>query len=168
LLKLTQDLRQRTRWAPVALMGLLAVAVGLSLSQNGGYYYHYGRYLAGQESLAASLSLGWPGFGERLARSLEVADYVRAHTQPDDHIYDWSEDVQLYYFAGRRSAVDIIWPIYIGATGPPARVFGPQTAVILVDTFREPAPPDWFARELAANYRLEAVVAGQEIYRREK
>jgi hypothetical protein len=96
-----------------------------------------------------------------------LAEFVAAQTEPDDSVYYWSEDVQLYYLANRRSPIDMIWPIDIAASGPPQRVFTPQTQLIIIDR-REPAPapPDWFMAELAANYLLEAEFDEQVVYRR--
>jgi hypothetical protein len=60
----------------------------------------------------------------------------------------------------------MIWPIDIAVSGPPQRVFTPQTHLIIIDQQREPAPPEWFMAELAANYELEAQFDDQLVYRR--
>jgi hypothetical protein len=145
---------------------LLLIALGISVWENGQYWQQYIRYKSGEASLAEFLELGWPSFGPRLTRAANLADFVVEQTQPEERVYYWSEDVQLYYLAKRRPPIDMIWPIDIGATGPPQHVFSPQTRLIIIDQRREPAPPDWFMVELAANYLLEAEFDEQVVYRR--
>jgi hypothetical protein len=92
--------------------------------------------------------------------------YLELHTSPQDFIYVWSEHVQLYYYADRLPPIDILWPSYVSATGPPQRVFGQNTKYIIVDPLNEFARPQWLLDGLAENYRLETVIDGQEIYAR--
>jgi hypothetical protein len=68
--------------------------------------------------------------------------------------------------ADRRCPIDIIWPLYAQATGPYQRIFGPQTKYIIVSQINSLPRPAWFIAELNDKYRLETVIAGQEIYRR--
>jgi len=145
---------------------LLLITLGISVWENGCYWQQYVRYKSGETSLAEFVELGWPSFGPRLTRVAALADYVNEQTQAEDKLYYWSEDVQLYYLANRQPPIDMIWPIDIGASGPPQRVFTPQTRLIIIDQPGEPAPPEWFMTELAANYELEAQLDEQLVYRR--
>ena len=112
------------------------------------------------------MELGWPSFGPRLTRVNNLAELVAEQTESEERVYYWSEDVQLYYLAQRQPPIDMTWPIDIGASGPPQRIFTPETRLIIIDQKREPAPPDWFMVELAADYELTAQFDEQLIYRR--
>ena len=153
-------------WGTAVFASLLLVALGISGWENGTYWQQYLRYRTGAIAQAEFVAQGWPSFGPRLTRVAELADFVVAQTHPDDRLYYWSEDVQLYYLANRRPPIEMIWPIDIGATGPPQRIFAPQTRLIIIDQRREPAPPGWFLAELAANYELVAQFDEQLIYQR--
>jgi 4-amino-4-deoxy-L-arabinose transferase-like glycosyltransferase len=167
--KLYRDLLAANKkvWATAVFSILLVISLGISAWENGQYWQQYLRYKTGNISLEEFVELGWPSFGPRLTRVASLAEFVAAQTEPDDSVYYWSEDVQLYYLANRRPPIDMIWPIDIAASGPPQRVFTPQTQLIIIDR-REPAPapPDWFMAELAANYLLEAEFDEQVVYRR--
>jgi 4-amino-4-deoxy-L-arabinose transferase-like glycosyltransferase len=168
LVKVYEDVKEGSygRLAPFLLAGLLLFILVWSGRRNFPYYYHFLQYKLGQETLAESVEKGWPGFGERLARARELADYVKVNTAEEDQIYVWSEDVQLYYLAGRRSPIDLLWPIDVAATGPPERIFTPATKLIVVDLRREPGAPPWLQAGLAESYELETTFDEQEIYRR--
>ena len=155
----------------VAPAAVLVLAVGIAyVYRNGGYLVHYARYAAGQETYRDFVLNGWPPDGPILVALQDIADYVRAHSTPDDRIYIWSDDVQLYYLADRRCALDLIWPVYLespAVPGGPAdmlrRLFAPTTKFIVV---ARDNPPDWLRQGLAENYRLAQVIAGREVYRR--
>ena len=93
-------------------------------------------------------------------------DYIKSHTTPDDLIYVWSINMQLYYYADRMPPIDILWPSYVSATGPPERIFNPRTKYIVVDDVKIFSRPQWLLNGLEQNYRLEKVINGMEIYRR--
>lgn len=169
LLKIYRDLRQArpsNHWlAPFILTGLLTIALAISVAQNFNFYAHFVRYKLNQESYRNFLMNGSP-FGPQLIQLQELANYVRQHTTPNDHIYYWSEDIQIYYLADRRCALDVIWPLYVEATGPRERIFKPATKYIIVDTTRPNPDWLWLYPELKQNYNLETVMYGQEIYHR--
>ncbi|MCB9007120.1 MAG: glycosyltransferase family 39 protein [Ardenticatenaceae bacterium] len=168
LRKLYQDLvgAGRGRLGTAVFTGLLLAALLVSVFENGTYYRQYLRYFGGEVSQAQFIEDGWPDFGERLVRVTELADYVKQTTEPTDKIYDWSQDVQLYFLAERQSPVDIIWPYDLEATQNLEALFGPQTQLIIIDQRREPTPPDWFMAELTANYERVAQFDEQLIYQR--
>ncbi|MCA9943416.1 MAG: glycosyltransferase family 39 protein [Anaerolineales bacterium] len=168
LRKLYQDLvgAGRGRLGTAVFAGLLLVALLVSIFENGTYYRLYLHYLTGGLSQAQFIEDGWPDFGERLVRATELANYVKQSTEPTDKIYHWSQDVQLYFLAERQSPVDIIWPYDLEATQNLEALFVPQTRLIIIDQRREPAPPDWFMAELAANYERVAQFDEQLIYQR--
>jgi hypothetical protein len=156
---------------------LIALTFLISGAQNFDYHYYYWRYKLGLASYEDFLVKGWPADGPGLVRMLRLADYIRAHTFPSEQIYYWSEWVQLYYHAQRRSAFDIVWPLFASDAGHyqdiPAldskyQIFNPHTQYIIIDrgTIKSPPPrPDWFNTALTANYKLETVMDDQEIYR---
>ncbi|MCB0120081.1 MAG: glycosyltransferase family 39 protein [Anaerolineales bacterium] len=100
------------------------------------------------------------------ARRMEVFDYIKAHTAPDDFIYVWSINVQAYYYADRLPPIDILWPSYVSATGAPERIFDPRTKYIIASEENILARPEWFKNGLAQNYFLEIIINDTEIYRR--
>lgn len=166
--KLYQDLAAaKGRGVATAVFStLLIISLGISAWENGPYWQQYLRYKTGGTSLEEFVELGWPSFGPRLTRVDTLAGFVAEQTEPGDRIYYWSEDVQLYFLVRRQPPIDMIWPIDMAASGPPQRVFTPQTRLIIIDRRREPAPPDWFMTELATSYLLEAEFDEQLVYRR--
>ncbi|MBI2333906.1 MAG: glycosyltransferase family 39 protein, partial [Chloroflexi bacterium] len=95
-----------------------------------------------------------------------VFEYIKANTTPGDFIYVWSINVQAYYYADRLPPIDILWPPYVSATGPPERIFDPRTKYIVVDDPKAFARPDWLIQGLEQYYVLEATINDLEIYRR--
>jgi hypothetical protein len=156
---------------------LLALTLVISISQNFSYHAHYWRYKLGLESYENFLVKGWPADGPGLVRTLQLADYIQKHTSPSDQIYYWSDWVQLYYHANRRSAFDIVWPIFaadighyqqISALDSKYDIFNQSTKYIIIDQSTDkppPSRPDWFNAALVEKYELETVLADQEIYR---
>ena len=137
-----------------------------SVYQNYGYYAHYIGYVTGKESLEEFIIDGWKMMGRGLVRVQKIADYIREHTGEDDRIYYWSGDVQIYYLSDRRCAIDIIWPIYAEATGSYMRIFESTTKYVILGKSSNIPRPDWLYDELMKHYELEAVIEGQEIFRR--
>lgn len=161
----------------VTMTLLMALTLLISGAQNFDYHYHYWRYKLGLASYEDFLVKGWPADGPGLVRVLRLADYIQAHTSSSEQIYYWSEWVQLYYHAHRRSAFDIVWPNFasdashyrdIPALDSKYQIFNPHTQYIIIDqgTSKPPPPrPDWFNTALVTNYKLETVITDQEIYR---
>jgi len=105
----------------------------------------------------------------QFSKSLQqpIIDYIKAHTTPDDLIYVWSNNkLQLYYYANRLPPIDIVWPSYVSATGPPERIFNPRTKYIIVDDIETISRPQWLLNGLEKNYQLETSINKMEIYRR--
>jgi hypothetical protein len=158
-------------WLRIVVPAVLVLAIGTAyVYRNGGYLVQYARYATGQESYRDFVLNGWPPDGPILVALQDMADYVQAHSTPDDRIYIWSDDVQLYYLADRRCALDLIWPVYLespAVPGGPAdmqrRLFAPTTKFIVV---ARDDPPDWLRQGLAENYKLAQVIAGREVYQR--
>jgi 4-amino-4-deoxy-L-arabinose transferase-like glycosyltransferase len=152
--------------ANLLLVLLVGIPLLFSLQQNFNYYQRYVQYKLGLGSYNEFLLAGGPAIEADVLQVATLANYLRRHTSPAEYLYYWSESVQLYYLADRRCPIDIIWPLYAEATGSYQRIFGPQTKYIIVSrNNRLPLPP-WFTAELAEKYRLETVLANQEIYRR--
>jgi len=158
-------------WARMVVPAVLALTIGLAyVYRNGGYLYHYALYKTGQEPYRAFVLNGWPPDGPILVALQDIADYVQAHSTPDDRIYIWSDDVQLYYLADRRCALDLIWPVYLESSAVPGgpadmqrRLFAPTTKFIVV---ARDDPPEWLRQGLAENYELAQVIDGREVYQR--
>ncbi|MBI1880614.1 MAG: hypothetical protein HYR94_20750 [Chloroflexi bacterium] len=169
LLRIYHDLQQvrlSRRWlAPLAFAGLLTLTLAISIVQNFNFYAHYIRYRVGQETYREFLQSGSP-FGPQLLQLQELAGYIQQRTSPTDRIYYWSEDVQLYYLADRRYPIDVIWTLYVNATGPRERIFAPTTKYVIVDTSRPDRDWTWLYPELTRHYRLETIIYQQEIYHR--
>jgi hypothetical protein len=127
------------------------------------YYLPYksGRYSFEEFTRGLSFDgLSWPG------RELAVAEYIEAHTTPDDRIYVWGIYMQLYYYADREPPIDFLWPSYVSATGPPQRIFEARTRYLIVDSEELYFRPQWLIDGLERQYVLETVINNYEIYRR--
>lgn len=159
----------RTRLTALAMSVLLLLFIGTAyVYRNGGYLYHFIRYKIGQETYRAFVLNAWPPDGPILVALQDIANYVQAHSAPDDRIYIWSDDVQLYYLANRRCALDFIWPIYLESPAVPGgpeemrrRLFAPTTKFIIV---ARDNLPGWLVQGLAQSYRLTEIIGGREIY----
>jgi len=150
-----------------AIPVLLIIIATFSNTRQNTFYYLYAQYKLGSGTYRDFVVDGWPVIGPELVRVQKLADYVQEHTLPSDHVYYWSGGVQVYYLADRRCPIDIIWPLYIEATGPHQRIFTPRTKYIIVGESNNIPRPVWLYPELAENgYALETIVEGQEIYRR--
>lgn len=147
--------------------GILTALVVINFAwANIDLYSHYVSYKLDRISYRDFL-YGYKGTGPRSWNAQIIADYITDHTVPDDHIYLWSTDVQLYYFSDRTPPVDILWPIYVSATGPAERIFTSQTKYIIVDMPERLARPEWLLDGLARSYQLETVIGEKEVYRRQ-
>jgi hypothetical protein len=152
--------------APIIMTGfLIALVVGNFAWVNLDLYSHYISYRLGDSSYKDFL-YGYKGTGPRSWNAQIIADYIADRTSPDDLIYVWSTDAQIYYFSDRKLPVDILWPVYISVSGPPERIFTPQTKYIIVDMPERLARPEWLMNGLARDYQLETTLAEKDIYRR--
>jgi 4-amino-4-deoxy-L-arabinose transferase-like glycosyltransferase len=156
------------RWTVMLI--ILTLPVLPSIAQHGAYYYHfYGRYLLGYESYAQFMVAGLPDRqAEYIQRTAELADYVQMHTTPTDTIYNWSDDMHLFYQANRRAPVDIIWPVYASAITSRDHIFEATYIIVGPTTFGYTSLPDWLANGLAENYELEATLQDKYLYRRRR
>ena len=153
--------------APGLLTAVIISTLLLSYSRHSDYYSHYYlQYALGRESYTDFLIAGLPdGAGETEVALQEIAAYLDTHTTSDDTIYYWSNLMQLYFLADRRSAYDIIWPIYLGATEPAEQVFTATYILIGDEALGYDEPPDWFEQGLTEQYELETTLYGQHLYR---
>ncbi|UCC99584.1 MAG: methyltransferase domain-containing protein [Phycisphaerales bacterium] len=138
--------------------------------KNGEYVSHYVRYKSGRETYRTFVLNGWPPDGPRLVALQDIADYVQAHSTPEDRIYIWSDDVQLYYLANRRCSLDFVWPLYVELPVVPGgpeemkrRLLASSTRFVII---ARDDPPTWLTRGLAENYKLVEIIEGREIYQR--
>lgn len=110
---------------------------------------------------------GKTGFQAEQAQLSELFGYIRSQTAPQDFIYVWSINLQMYYYADRLPPIDILWPSYVSATGAPERIFDPRTKYIVVDDPEIFARPAWLTQGLEQDYVLETTIDNLEFYRRE-
>jgi hypothetical protein len=158
-------------WLGIVMPAALVLAIGIAYGyRNGGYLAHYIRYATGQESYRDFVLNGWPLDGPTLIALQDLADYMQAHSTPDDRIYVWSDDVQLYYLADRRCAVDLIWPDRLetpvmpgGLASTQRHLLAPTTKFIVVGWDNA---PEWLRRGLADDYDLAETIGGRRVYRR--
>ena len=158
-------LTQRKRFLGTVL--LLAVLVNSFFSARE-YIGGYLGYASGQISLDEFVSKDTMMGPDRID-AIQLATYLRAHTSPQDTIFDWTDEAEIYYLSGRRSSSENIWPPDIALLGPPERVFTSRPKYIVVGrTYfdRGVVVPDWLAKELASSYRLETTLASYQVYRR--
>jgi hypothetical protein len=163
---LRRRLEARPAWVRVPVLVLLVAALLLTgYRRNLNLMKYWARYQVGIVDFETYLVRGWY-LGPDLIRIQKIADYVRANTTPDDRIYYWSGDMQVYYVSGRRCAADFIWPIDAAPTGAQAKIFSPTTEYILVGHNKYLPVPDWLREGLARDYVLETVIDEQEFWRR--
>ncbi|HXV43130.1 MAG TPA: hypothetical protein VEC96_08705, partial [Anaerolineae bacterium] len=164
---------QGTGWpkfAALAAPALLLLTISAAyLFVNGRYLYHYTLYQTGQETHRTFIRESWPTVGPMYVALQDISDYVQIHSKPEDRIYIWGEETQLYFLANRRCALDFIWPLYLthpaipGSETMPGRLLAPTTKLIIIS---QNDPPDWLVDGLAQNYRLAETISGRKIYQR--
>ncbi len=101
-----------------------------------------------------------------MVASQKIAAYIRDNTTPDDFIYAWSDNVQIYYLADRRAPIEFIWPINAEAADSYKFIFLPQTKYIIVGESILAVKPEWLNEGLEISYTLEKVIEEHNIYRR--
>jgi hypothetical protein len=148
---------------------LFAIA-GVYLFTNGGYLYYYLRFKMGQETYQDFVLKSWPPTGSMFVTMQAIADYIQAHSKPDERIYIWGEEAQLYYLANRRCAVDFVWPIFVELAPIPGgpkemqrRLLAPTTKFIVI---ARNDPPAWLVDGLTKHYRLVKTIDHRKIYQR--
>ncbi len=140
----------------------ITLVIGLFLWSNYSTYHAYMMYKFARISHDGFLQDVFPEEFD----TQQISNYLKAHTDSNDLIYIWGNLVEAYYYADRLPPTDILWPAYIATTGSPERIFDPRTKYIVVDKPQRIDRPQWLLDGLAAHYDLEAIVNGQEIYRR--
>lgn len=150
------------KFAPVGTVFFVFLIVFYFIWGNYETYSQYINYNLGRISYDAFIR----NIDEAGYASQEISKYIKKHTNSNDLIYVWSIYVDVYYYADRLPPIDILWPSYVSATGPPERIFDPHTKYIVLDTPTRFARPQWLMDGLAANYYLETTIEGREIYRR--
>ena len=156
--KITSSERSANLWRTTSI----SFVIGLFLWSNFNLYSEYLMYKLGRTSHDEFLQhVENPSYA-----SEQVSNYVKAHTDSNDRIYLWSSNVEVYYFTDRMPPIDMLWPTYVSTTGSPDRIFDARTKYIILDTPERLPRPQWLLDGLAANYALETVIEGREIYRR--
>jgi len=146
---------------------LVALIISATLFSNRRLYYHYLRYAWGQESYNSYLQNSSLE-GRSYLEAKRLADYLIPRCSVGDNIYLWSDNMELYDLVPFRVPVENPWPYYADRFGPPARIFAPKTAyIILGETILRPRP-EWLYQGLSSSYRMVAIIGGYEIYQRIK
>ncbi len=158
--------RSRSERPLAWVAGLFFAAVflnGFILSRQ--YFGAYLQYRLGNISETAFLREG-PTMGADHLESLEVADYVRLRSTPDDLIFVWSDNVQIYYFADRRTPAYLLWPQYLDE-GAIIEVLAKKPLYVVVSpklVFN--IPTDFLLQEISGDYSLETVIGELQVFRR--
>lgn len=97
--------------------------------------------------------------------TIRLVDYIKENTTPDDYIYVWSTRLQAYYYADRMPPIEIVWPEYVSATGPPERIFNEKTKYVVLDINKRYLP-QWLTDGLEQHYDLATVIGIFKIYQR--
>ncbi len=156
--------RNQLAWLPILLV---FVVIGNTIYTSKDYLGGYLRYRLGYTTLAEFVGED-TGQGHQRMNIVEVAQYIARHTSPEDTIFAWTSQTQLYYLAGRRSSSNILWPEYVAVLGPPERVFESKPRYIIVgpNPMSASQMPEWLASELTRSYAIETTIGDQRIYRR--
>lgn len=167
LIRLHRVVKNKSVASMVSALLLLSIGIAY-IYHNGAYLNSYIRYKIGQETYQAFVLRAPYGF--TLITLQDVADYIQAHSTPEERIYLWGTDVQVYYLANRRCALDFIWPHFVESPVVPGgpeemrrRLLAPSTKYIVVT---QDDPPAWLSQGLAENYRLAETIEEWDIYRR--
>jgi len=153
-----------TRKFPVVSIFLLVIFF-FSLPINQAYWLDYAQYVQKKIDYSEFVSRT-PITGKGDRSSIALANYLTAHTSPEDRIYIWADNSSAYYLAQRLSPIETIFPSQIESLGPYQRIFAPTTKYIVVgqSTFIE--RPPWTEDELTSLYSLETSIAEFRLYRR--
>ena len=144
---------------------LVAAVIGYSMVLNNSIYIHYVKYKLGLESYNAFLT-GHFGTGKIYLRVMKIAAYIQENTSPNEPVFYWGDDVQFYYLANRRAAVEIIWPDYIQALGLYEEVRSSQPRYIIVTDLLWQDRPEWLEQVLQESYNMEKTFDNQQVYKR--
>ncbi|MBI4035061.1 MAG: hypothetical protein HY381_01530 [Candidatus Chisholmbacteria bacterium] len=94
--------REKRLRVMVGGVGLALVAVALVVLKVkpypvGAYYANWGKFLTGQKSFSEYVA--W--FDRRMPRNYALAYYLKAHTSPEEKIYIWGNQPDVYVMAER-------------------------------------------------------------------
>lgn len=149
------------------VLGMVFIGVVYPLRHTFSYYYSFMKYLTHTGSYESFLlSTAYPNKTQVCA--LKTAEFLKQNTQPEENVYVWSEDVQIYYLTDRKAPVDYIWPNQVGKARDPWKIFGPNTKYIVVGKPIFVSDfSDWFYENLNAMYEVVLPVDCETvIYRR--
>jgi hypothetical protein len=95
---------------PVSFLCLAVATVILGFSININYPF-YTEYSPKEVSMAK--------YGTNFVNAEVVAEYIREHTGPDDYIFQWGLEPEIYFLADRRSPVPYITSVAVGWSKDP-------------------------------------------------
>jgi hypothetical protein len=145
----------------------IIISIFISALLNLKSYTHYVSYKLGYETYEDFIGKGFISDGANHVKLNKISKYIKSHTSPEDFIYSWSDDAQIYYLTDRRPPIDdMTWADYAEATGSLRRIFSPRTKYIIVGNSILIPKPEWLAQELDQSYILETIIDDQFIYRR--
>ncbi|MGI9292109.1 MAG: hypothetical protein ACR2QG_12645, partial [Gammaproteobacteria bacterium] len=103
-------------------------------------WYKYANYMAGNVSYENHLQLFDKGWMAPHTESRQIGDYIRENTSPEDRIFVWGMESQIYIYADR---------MFIGPSFNDAPIWHPQLAEVKPDYFM--AKRELFYKALRSN-----------------
>ncbi len=152
------------------LLAWVAAVFAIAIFVNGAfvsrqYLGAYLQYRFGNIPEATFLQEGLTN-GRAHLESLETAAYIRKNSAPDDLIFVWSDNVQIYYFADRRTPAYMLWPHYLDETAITQALAKKPLYVIVASRIVFNVPIDFLLQEMSGDYSLETVIGEHQVFRR--
>jgi 4-amino-4-deoxy-L-arabinose transferase-like glycosyltransferase len=148
-------------WAFVWLIAIIEINAFLGFQ----YYTQFTRYKLGLSTYTEFLA-SVPRRGPLYVNAVQLANYLKANTTPEDRVFLWSDNVMVYYYADRRSPIDLIWPVNIQARGRFDNIFTPQTKYVIFGDNSVSPKPAWLPEDFNQLYEYETTIGDALVYKR--
>jgi 4-amino-4-deoxy-L-arabinose transferase-like glycosyltransferase len=148
-------------WAIIWLIAIIEINAFLGFQ----YYTQFTRYKLGLATYTEFLS-SVPRRGKLYVNAVQLSDYIKTHTSSEDRIFLWSDNVMVYYYADRRSPIDLIWPVNIQARGNFEHIFTPQTKYVIFGDNSVSKKPAWLPQDFDQLYEYETSIGDALVYKR--
>lgn len=158
----------------VIIGGVVIVLAGLAYARFGvkaypvwSYYKNFGEWKMGQKSFEAYAA----AFDKRMPRNYQVAEYVRQRTKPQDKIYVWGTEPEIYVLSQRLPAGKLVVSFHVEdlqayeATIDWLKLEAPAYIVVMEN---EPRQFEALEAEVEENYVKVKEINEAKIYRRLK
>ncbi|OGY18956.1 MAG: hypothetical protein A2784_02390 [Candidatus Chisholmbacteria bacterium RIFCSPHIGHO2_01_FULL_48_12] len=123
----------------LALVTLTLVTLKVKPYPVGAYYANFGKWMMGQKSWSEYAA----AFDRRMPRNYELAYYLKTHTGPEEKIYIWGNQPDVYVMAGRLPVGRLVTSFHVedlqayGATMEWLKNDPPAYVVIMADEARQ-------------------------------